>query len=95
MLSPTQTVFLLDVCFPSCKGKPFQKGLPSYEQLLKADIYKSRIQDLILLSLNHSPHSMRIITFLIWWGEINNVDLICLGLGTWVEDPRYRLSMNG
>lgn len=96
-MSPTQTAFLHDVCIPSCKGEPFQKGLPSYEnrQLLKADIYGSRIQDLILLSLNHSPHSMQIITFLIWWGKINNIDLICLGLGMWGEDPRYTLSMNG
>lgn len=38
---------------------------------------------------------MQIITFLIWWGRINNIDLICLGLGMWGEDPKYRLSING
>lgn len=52
--------------FPSGKLEPFQKSLPSYEnkQLLKAHniIYDSRIQDLMLLSLKHPPHSMQVIT---------------------------------
>lgn len=87
--SPTQTAFLLAW---QLQSGTFPKEPYENRQLLKAPniIYDSRIQDLILLWLNHPLHSMQIITFWICWfkKKKNHIDLICLGLGMWGEDTR-------